>query len=96
MKSKKKSWPKIGFKGEWAQTLHKFLSKQQDVLPPGWLTADSALKKMGLSGAVCSQRNKLLKRICDAGFIEKKDFRIFDSTGRRITPITHYKLVKTP
>jgi hypothetical protein len=96
MKSKNKSWAKIGFKGEWAQTLHKFLSKQQDVLPPGWLTADSALKKMGLSGAVCSQRNKLLKRICDAGFIEKKDFRIFDSTGRRITPITHYKLVKSP
>jgi hypothetical protein len=51
---------------------------------------------MGLSGAVCSHRNKLLKRMHDAGFIDKKDFRVFDSTGRRISPITHYKLVKSP
>ena len=93
---KKKKWTEIGFKGEWAQTLHKFLSKQQDDLPPGWLTADNALKKMGLSGRVCSHRNKLLKRMHDAGFIDKKDFRVFDSTGRRISPITHYKLIKSP
>ena len=95
-KTKNKKWTEIGFKGEWAQTLHKFLSKQQDHVPPGWLTTDSALKKMGLSGAACSHRNKLLKRICDAGLMEKKDFRIFDSSGRRISPITHYKLVKSP
>ena len=94
--TKNKQWTKIGFKGEWAQTLHKFLSKQQDDLPPGWFTADNALKKMGLTGRACSHRNKLLKRMHDAGFIDKKDFRVFDSTGRRISPITHYKLVKSP
>jgi hypothetical protein len=28
----------------------------------------------------------------EAGFLLKKDFRIFDLSGRRISAITHYKI----
>jgi hypothetical protein len=93
-KLKNKQWTQIGFKGEWAQTLHKFLTKQQDSIPPGWITADKVLKKMGLSATMSSQRNKLLDRMSREGFIQKKAFRVFDTTGRRITSILHYKLGK--
>ena len=90
--SKKKTWTEIGFKGEWAQTLKKYLEKQQDEVPAGWLKGDQALRKMGLMGACSGQRNKLLNRMVEDGFLEKKDFRIFDGSGRRVTAITHYKI----
>jgi hypothetical protein len=87
-----KGWSKKKFNGEWAQTLKKYLEKQQEEVPEGWLKGDAALRKMGLMGACCGQRNKLLNRMAEDGFLLKKDFRIFDSSGRRISAITHYKI----
>lgn len=87
-----KGWNKKKFKGEWAETLQKFLSKQQDIVPKGWLRGEDALRKMGLLGACSGQRNKLLNRMAEDGFLEKKEFKIFDGSGRRISPITHYKI----
>lgn len=91
-KSPSKGWSKKKFEGEWAQTLKKYLEKQQDEVPVGWLKGDEALRKMGLMGACSGQRNKLLNRMVEEGFLEKKDFRIFDGSGRRISAITHYKI----
>ena len=92
MKSPSKGWSKKKFEGEWAQTLKKYLEKQQDKVPPGWLKGDQALRKMGLMGACSGQRNRLLNRMVEDGFLEKKDFRIFDASGRRISSISHYKI----
>jgi hypothetical protein len=36
--------------------------------------------------------NKLINQMVEAGFLLKKDFRIFDLSGRRISAITHYKI----
>jgi len=88
-----KDWTKIGFEGEWAQTLKKYLAKQQDEVPKGWLRSEDALRKMGyrckhLGGA----GNKLLNAMHRDGILIKKDFRIFDGSGRRVVAITHYKI----
>lgn len=93
-KSPSIGWSKKKFSGEWAKTLKKYLIKQQEQVPPGWFKGDVALRKMGLMGACSGQRNKLLNRMTDDGFLEKKDFRIFDGSGRRISPISHYKIAK--
>ncbi|NBO26164.1 MAG: hypothetical protein EBU96_05110 [Actinobacteria bacterium] len=87
-----RGWARKKFEGEWAQTLQKFLSKQQEIVPDGWLRSDEALRRMGLMGCASGQRNKLLNRMTEDGFLEKKDFRIFDGSGRRISAITHYRL----
>ena len=88
-----KGWSKKKFEGEWAKTLQKFLARQQDEVPKGWLRSDAALRKMGLLGASSGHRNKLLNRMTEEGFLEKRDFKIFDGSGRRISPITHYKII---
>ena len=80
------------FKGEWAKTLQNFLEKKQDEVPGGWVRAEEALQKMGYNGNSSGQRNKLLNAMAREGFLEKKDFKIFDGTGRRVTAITHYKI----
>lgn len=87
-----KGWSSRKFQGEWAETLQKFLSKQQDEVPEGWLTGDQALRKMGYAGTCSGQRNKLLNRMVTEKFLDKKDFRIFDGSGRRISKIAHYKI----
>jgi hypothetical protein len=87
-------WSKKKFTGEWAKTLQKYMAKQQEEVPTGWFKGDDALRKMGLMGACSGQRNKLLNRMVEEGFLEKKDFRIFDGSGRRISPISHYKIAK--
>ena len=87
-----KGWNKMKFEGEWAKTLQKYLAKQQDKVPKGWLRAEQALKKMGYAESSSGQRNKLLNAMAREGFLEKKDFKIFDGTGRRVTAITHYKI----
>lgn len=92
MKDKSKSWTSKKFNGEWARTLQKYLAKQQDIVPPGWLTSENALRKMGLKGASSGQRNKLLNQMARDGFLQKKDFRIFDGSGRRVTAIAHFKI----
>jgi len=93
--SKKKTWTEIGFKGEWAQTLKKYLKKQQDDVPPGWLRIEQALRQMGFSTKHPGGHGiSLLNSMVRDGVLEKKLFRIFDGSGRRITQIAHYKIVK--
>jgi len=92
MKKTNAGWAKMGFHGQWAKTLQKYLEKKQDVVPPGWIKSDEALKRMGFSGNSAGQRNKLLNKMAEEGALLKKEFRIFDGTKRRISPIIHYKL----
>jgi hypothetical protein len=92
MSKDNKGWSKMKFEGEWAKTLQNYLAKKQDEVPKGWLKSDEALEKMGYSGNSAGQRNKLLNAMARDGFLEKKDFKIFDGTGRRVTAITHYKI----
>ena len=87
-----RGWSKKKFEGEWAKTLQNFLRKQQDEVPAGWLRAEEALKRMGYAGNSAGQRNKLLNQMANAGVLLKKEFRIFDGSGRRISSIVHYKI----
>lgn len=90
--SKLGAWNKKKLSGEWAKTLQKYLAKQQDEVPANWVRGEAALQKMGLAPNSSGQRNKLLGNMVQGGFLEKKNFRIFDGTGRRVTSITHYKI----
>lgn len=92
MKKPNIGWSKMKFEGAWAKTLQKYLAKKQDIVPAGWLKADEALNKMGYAGNSSGQRNKLLNQMAKDGVLQKKNFRIFDGSGRRISAITHYKL----
>ena len=87
-----KGWSKKKFTGEWAKTFQAFLQKQQDEVPPGWVRSEEALKRMGFAGNCGGQRNKVLTQMARAGVLLKKDFRVFDGSGRRISAITHYKI----
>ena len=87
-----KGWSKKKFEGEWAKTLENYLAKQQDEVPAGFIRAEEALKKMGYSGSCGGQRNKILNQMAKVGILIKKDFRIFDGSGRRVTAIAHYKI----
>jgi len=90
-----KGWNKMGFEGEWAQTLKKYLERQQDEVPKGWLRTDDALKAMGFKAKhTGGSSNKLINQMVKAGFLLKKDFRIFDGSGRRISAITHYCITR--
>jgi len=87
-----KGWSKKKFKGEWAKTLQKYLAKKQDEVPKGWVRAEEALIKMGYAGIPGGQRNKVLNAMAADGILLKKEFRIFDGSGRRISAISHYKI----
>lgn len=88
-----RGWNKIGFKGEWAQTLKKYLSRQQEEVPEGWVRAETAIKLMGYrTNHSGGSTNKLLNAMVKDGVLLKKDFRIFDASGRRISLIVHYKI----
>lgn len=89
-----KGWSNRPFKGEWAKTLQKFLQKQQDTVPAGWFRGEDALGKMGFKGTSSGHRNKLLNTMTAEGFLEKKNFRIFDGSNRRVVAISHYRLKK--
>ena len=85
-------WSKRKFNGEWAKALQSYLEKRQELVPPGWIRGDDALKKMGYSGDCGGQRNGLLKNMVKDGILLQKQFRIFDGSGRRLSPIIHYKI----
>lgn len=87
-----KGWSKMKFEGEWAKTLQNFLAKKRDTVPKGWIRSEDALEKMGYARSCSGQRNRLLAAMVAEGYLEKRDFKIFDGTGRRVTAITHYKL----
>ena len=92
-KSPSKGWSKKKFEGEWAQTLQRFLAKQQDTVPEGWLRGDEAIRAMGFKGSTSGgSTNRTLNAMVKAKVILKKEFRIFDGSGRRISSISHYKL----
>ena len=92
MRKTNKGWSKRPFKGEWATTLRRYLEKKQDSVPPDWVRAEEALKRMGFSANSGGQRNKLLNQMANDGVLLKKEFKIFDGSGRRISSITHYKI----
>jgi len=87
-----RGWSKRKFNGEWAKALQDYLQKKQDVVPAGWLRSDEALKKMGYSGDAGGQRNGLLKKMVACGILERKEFKIFDGSQRRVSSIVHYKI----
>lgn len=87
-----KGWSKKKFTGEWAKALQNYLDKKQDEVPPGWLRSEEALRRMGYSGDAGGQRNGLLKKMVKDGILLQKQFRIFDGSGRRLSPILHYKI----
>ena len=88
-----RKWNKIGFKGEWAQTLKKYLTRQQEEVPDGWVRAEVAVKLMGYrTNHSGGSTNKLLNAMVRDGVLLKKDFRVFDASGRRISSIVHYKI----
>lgn len=92
-KSASTGWSKKKFSGEWAQTLKKYLSRQQDEVPKGWVRAETATRLMGYkSNHTGGSINKLLNSMVRDGVLLKKDFRIFDASGRRVSPIAHYKI----
>jgi len=93
MKSKN-SWGDKKFVGEWGKALENYIHRKADVVPKGFLTAPEALKKMGLHGSSSGQRTALLGEMVEAGALIKKEFRIIDATGRRISSIAHYAIAK--
>ena len=87
-----KGWSKRKFNGEWAKALQNYLQKKVDEVPPGWVRSEEALRKMGYSGDAGGQRNGLLKKMVKEGILVQKEFRVFDGSGRRLSPIIHYKI----
>ena len=93
MKSKN-SWRDKKFTGEWGKALENYIHRKADKVPKEFLTGPKALEKMGLHGSASGQRTNLLKHMVEDGALIKKAFRIVDGSGRRISSIDHYALVK--
>lgn len=91
---KKKSWADKRFTGEWGKTLENYIHRKADKVPKGFFTGTEALAKMGLHGTVGGHRTTLLANMVRDGVLIKKHFRIVDGSGRRISLIVHYALVK--
>ncbi len=89
---KSKGWSKRKFTGEWAKALQAYLQKKVEEVPPGWVRSEEALKKMGYAADAGGQRNGLLKKMVKEGILLQKEFRVFDGSGRRLSPILHYKI----
>lgn len=93
---RKKSWVHTKFAGEWGKALEQYIHKKADPVPKNFLTAPQALLKMGLVGCSSGQRTTLLQRMVNDGALIQKQFRVIDSTGRRLSLINHYALAKKP
>ena len=93
---KKKSWTSAKFVGEWGKTLENYIHKRADIVPKHFLTGPQALRKMGLLGCASGQRTNLLRDMVADGVLIKKEFRIIDGSGRRLSNISHYALAKKP
>ena len=78
-------------KPEWAEALDRLLTQRVEAVPPGWKTAREVGEQLG----VCYEMAKIkCKDLVDAGFAERKDFRVKWGKGIRGTP--HYRLVNNP
>ena len=93
MKSKN-SWSNKKFEGEWGKALENYIHRKAEKVPKGFLTGPQALTKMGLIGDAGGQRTTLLRQMVSDGTLIKKNFRIVDGSGRRISSIVHYALAK--
>jgi hypothetical protein len=80
-------------RGEWASALESYISMQAEVVPPGWKRVTETLQAMGLKSIGSGSRSKMLLEMIQKGILERKQFRVADSSGRRIMPIDHYRLV---
>lgn len=90
----KNAWADKKFIGEWGKALENYIHRKADKVPAGFLTGPKALEKMGLYGSAGGQRTTLLANMVRDGVLIKKEFRIVDGSGRRISPIAHYALAK--
>ena len=72
---------------KWSDLLTKALAHEADEVPPGWFTPEQLRKKFQLSSAAITSR---LRSLLKAGKIERKKFKV--AQGKRIMPISHYKL----
>jgi hypothetical protein len=93
MRSKKWNKP---FKGEWASTLQSYVKNLEEPVGKEWKTTSQVMESFGLQHTRGGGRHLLLADMCKKGLLESKKFRILDSTGRRILPIVHFRLVKKP
>ena len=80
-------------RGEWASALESYISMQAEVVPPGWKRVTETLQAMGLKSIGSGSRSKMLLEMIQKGILERKQFRVADSSGRRIMPIDHYRLI---
>jgi hypothetical protein len=87
-------WSEKKFVGEWGKALENYIHRKADKVPKGFLTGPQALIKMGLHGAAGGQRTGILKQMVDDGILVRKEFRIVDGSGRRLSSIVHYALAK--
>jgi hypothetical protein len=79
-------------KDEWTRLLMHTLTKNVDVVPPGWLTSDQVAEKFGVQR---SQAIKLLKDMRDDGKIETKAFRVVINKEYGVArPQMHYRIKK--
>jgi predicted ArsR family transcriptional regulator len=79
-------------KDEWTKLLMQTLTKNVDVIPPGWLTSDQVAKKFGVQR---SQAIKLLKDMREDGLVEAKQFRVVINKEYGVArPQVHYRIKK--
>ena len=83
---------KANGKDDWAKLLMQTLTKNVDVIPPGWLTSDQVAKKFGVKRC---QATKLLKDMRDDGSVEAKHFRVIVNKEYGVSrPQMHYRIKK--
>ena len=80
-------------RGEWASALESYISMQAEVVPPGWKRVTETLQAMGLKSIGSGSRSKMLLEMVQKGILDRKQFRVADSSGRRLMPIDHYRLI---
>jgi hypothetical protein len=91
MRSRKWNKP---IRGEWASALESYISMQAEAVPPGWKRVTETLQAMGLKSIGSGSRSKMLLEMVQKGILDRKQFRVADSSGRRLMPIDHYRLIK--
>ena len=79
-------------KDEWTKLLMQTLTKNVDVIPPGWLTSDQVAQKFGVQR---SQAIKLLKDMREDGLVEARQFRVVINKEYGVArPQMHYRIKK--
>jgi len=92
---KDKKWNKP-IEGEWASTLQGYIITLADKVPSQWKTIPEVMECFGLKYTRGGGRHMMLADMCRKGILETKKFKVLDASGRRILPISHYRLIKKP